>query len=152
MYLYNSLLFHSCLYCSTRISTVPHVSPLFHTIPLPLLLANMSGVNCERPIARYQPPDWHERNAKMSESVRAKREQSINLRKEAQQLRIETETKTKWHNFDNNMRLSERAMEIERWQKELERYLNEVISEAVVLEDAKEACERALEAKVQFKK
>ena len=39
-------------------------------------------------------------------------------------------------------------MEIERWQKELEKYLNEVMAEIGVLNDAKEACERALEAKV----
>ena len=68
----------------------------------------MSGVNCERPVARYQPPDWHARNYKMADNARAKREESLNLRKEAQQLKIETDTRTKWHNFDNNMRLSER--------------------------------------------
>ncbi len=68
----------------------------------------MSRVNLERPVARYQPPDWHARNHKLSDSARVKREESLALRKEAQQLRIETDTKTKWHNFDNNMRLSER--------------------------------------------
>ena len=74
------------------------------------------------------------------------------LRKEAQQLRIETDTRTKWHNFDNNMRLSERALEVERWRAELERYLREVEAEAAVARDAKEACERALEAKVNEQK
>jgi tektin-2 len=66
------------------------------------------STNCERPINRYQPPDWHERNYKMSNSARATREQSLNLRKEAQLLKIETEARTKWHNFDNNMRLTDR--------------------------------------------
>lgn len=68
----------------------------------------MSGVNCERPINRYHPPDWHARNYKLADEARSTREQSLNLRKEAQLLKIETDTRTKWHNFDNNMRLSER--------------------------------------------
>lgn len=41
-----------------------------------------------------------------------------------------------------------RAQQIERWQKELEKYLREVEAEISILSDAKEACERALEAKV----
>ncbi len=41
-----------------------------------------------------------------------------------------------------------RALEIERWRAELERYLREVEQEAAILTQAKEACERALEAKV----
>ena len=41
-----------------------------------------------------------------------------------------------------------RALEIERWQLELEKLLREVMNEIAVLNDAKEACERALEAKV----
>ena len=68
----------------------------------------MSGAKCERPINRYQPPDWHARNYKLSAEARAKRDQSVALRKEAQMLRIETDTDTKWHNFENNMRLAER--------------------------------------------
>ena len=68
----------------------------------------MSGVNCERPINRYHPPDWYARNYKLADEARSTREQSLNLRKEAQLLKIETDTRTKWHNFDNNMRLSER--------------------------------------------
>lgn len=68
----------------------------------------MSGLYTERPINRYQPPDWHARNYKLSDNAKSCREQSLNLRKEAQLLKIETDTRTKWHNFENNMRLSER--------------------------------------------
>lgn len=68
------------------------------------------STNCERPINRYQTPDWHARNYKLSNGARASREQSHNLRKEAQLLKIETDTKTKWHNFENNMKLSERQV------------------------------------------
>ena len=40
-----------------------------------------------------------------------------------------------------------RAQDIQRWQQELEKYLREVETEYNVLNEAKEACERALEAK-----
>ena len=46
------------------------------------------STNCERPISRYQPPDWHERNYKLANTARATREQSHNLRKEAQLLKV----------------------------------------------------------------
>ena len=68
----------------------------------------MSGSKCERPITRYQPPDWHARNAKLANHAISTREESLNLRKEAQLLRIETDARTKWNNYENNMRLSER--------------------------------------------
>jgi len=102
---------------------------------------------CERPITRYQPPDWHARNAKLAHNAYSTRNDSHNLRKEAQLLKIETDTKTKWHNYENNMRLSERTQDIERWRKQLEKTLNEVNSEIGVLQEAKESCERAYEAK-----
>ena len=63
---------------------------------------------CERPVTRYQPPDWHARNAKLAHHAYSTRNDSHTLRKEAQLLKIETDTKTKWHNYENNMRLSER--------------------------------------------
>ncbi len=68
----------------------------------------MSGSKCERPIERYQPPDWHARNSKLAVNAVTARDDSLNLRKEAQLLRIETDTRTKWHNYENNMKLSER--------------------------------------------
>ena len=46
------------------------------------------STNCERPVSRYQPPDWHERNYKLANTARATREQSHNLRKEAQLLKV----------------------------------------------------------------
>ena len=72
------------------------------------LISFTDNMNAERPINRYQPPDWHARNYKLANSARAKREESLNLRKEAHLLKIETDTKTKWFNFENNMKLSER--------------------------------------------
>ena len=53
-------------------------------------------------------------------------------------LQLETEARTKWHNFDNNMRLSDRAQDIERWQRELEKTLREVDAEAATLQVIKQ--------------
>jgi len=87
----------------------------------------MSGAKCERPINRYQPPDWHARldtkkslkrfissnhifyrNSKLATNARNLRDDSLSVRKESQLLKVETETKTKWQNYENNVRLSER--------------------------------------------
>ena len=72
----------------------------------------MSGsgahAKAERPVNRFQPPDWHARNDKLAHTARSGREESINVRKEAQMLKIETDNRTKWFNFENNMKLSER--------------------------------------------
>ena len=40
-----------------------------------------------------------------------------------------------------------RAQDIDRWRKQLEKTLSEVNAEIAVLQDAKESCERAFEAK-----
>ena len=68
----------------------------------------MSGAKCERPVNRYQPPDWYSRNSKLAYNASSLRDQSLHVRKESQLLNSETETKTKWQNYENNVRLSER--------------------------------------------
>lgn len=68
----------------------------------------MSGVDCERPINRYQPPDWHDRNASLVEKATTTRHVSVARRREAQELKIETDSRTKWSNFENNVKLQER--------------------------------------------
>jgi hypothetical protein len=40
----------------------------------------MSGAKCERPVARYQPPDWYSRNSKMASNARSLRDQSLGVR------------------------------------------------------------------------
>ena len=62
----------------------------------------------DRPIGRYAPPDWHARNSKLSEVARNTRDYSHALRQEAKQLRIDAEAKTKWFNYENNVRLNDR--------------------------------------------
>ena len=62
----------------------------------------------DRPIGRYAPPDWHARNSKLSDVARNTRDYSHALRQEAKQLRIDAEAKTKWFNYENNVRLNDR--------------------------------------------
>ena len=59
-------------------------------------------------MARYAPPDWHSRNTKLSEVANNTRDYSHALRQEAKQLRIDADAKTKWHNYENNVKLNER--------------------------------------------
>ena len=66
------------------------------------------GSKCERPVDRYQPPDWHARNSSLVSGARTSRQKSVNLREDAQLLKLETDTRTKWHNYENNIKLSRR--------------------------------------------
>ena len=101
----------------------------------------------DRPIGRYAPPDWHARNGKLSEVARNTRDYSHALRQEAKQLRIDAEAKTKWFNYENNVRLNDRVRNITEWRDKLDQCLRDLNLEISVQKDAKEACERALEAK-----
>jgi len=101
----------------------------------------------ERPIGRYAPPDWHARNGKISEVSRNTRDYSHALRQEAKQLRIDADAKTKWFNYENNVKLNERVRHITEWKDKLDQCLRDLNLEISVQKDAKEACERALEAK-----
>jgi len=101
----------------------------------------------DRPIGRYAPPDWHARNSKLSEVARNTRDYSHSLRQEAKQLRIDADAKTKWFNYENNVKLNERVRNITEWRDKLDQCLRDLNLEISVQKDAKEACERALEAK-----
>ena len=72
----------------------------------------------ERPVGRYAPPDWHARNNKLSDVSRNTRDYSHALRQEAKQLRIDAEAKTKWFNYENNVKLNERW----NWMSSLDMY------------------------------
>ena len=74
-----------------------------------LIMAGVTpGMKCERNVDRYQPPDWHIRNRKLVNEASTTRDESISLRKDAQLLKLETDTKTKWHNYENNLKLQRR--------------------------------------------
>ena len=79
--------------------------------------------------------------------ARNTRDYSHALRQEAKQLRIDAEAKTKWFNYENNVKLNERVRNITEWRDKLDQCLKDINLEISVQKDAKEACERALEAK-----
>jgi len=112
-----------------------------------LIMSSTVARTVDRPIGRYAPPDWHARNSKMSEVARNTRDYSHALRQEAKQLRIDAEAKTKWFNYENNVRLNDRVRNITEWRDKLDQCLRDLNLEISVQKDAKEACERALEAK-----
>ena len=81
--------------------------------------------------------------------ARNTRDYSHSLRQEAKQLRIDADAKTKWFNYENNVKLNERVRNITEWRDKLDQCLRDLNLEISVQKDAKEACERALEAKVR---
>ena len=82
--------------------------------------------------------------------ARNTRDYSHSLRQEAKQLRIDADAKTKWFNYENNVKLNERVRNITEWRDKLDQCLRDLNLEISVQKDAKEACERALEAKVDL--
>ena len=87
-------------------------------------------------------------NNKSLKVARNTRDYSHSLRQEAKQLRIDADAKTKWFNYENNVKLNERVRNITEWRDKLDQCLRDLNLEISVQKDAKEACERALEAKV----
>ena len=88
-------------------------------------------------------------NNKYLKVARNTRDYSHSLRQEAKQLRIDADAKTKWFNYENNVKLNERVRNITEWRDKLDQCLRDINLEISVQKDAKEACERALEAKVR---
>ena len=86
-------------------------------------------------------------NIFIAKVARNTRDYSHALRQEAKQLRIDAEAKTKWFNYENNVKLNERVRNITEWRDKLDQCLKDINLEISVQKDAKEACERALEAK-----
>ena len=86
-------------------------------------------------------------NIFIAKVARNTRDYSHALRQEAKQLRIDAEAKTKWFNYENNVRLNDRVRNITEWRDKLDQCLRDLNLEISVQKDAKEACERALEAK-----
>ena len=92
-------------------------------------------------------PPFHESLIFCCQVARNTRDYSHALRQEAKQLRIDAEAKTKWFNYENNVKLNERVRNITEWRDKLDQCLKDINLEISVQKDAKEACERALEAK-----
>jgi tektin-4 len=96
--------------------------------------------------AKYNPPEWHESNyAKYYQSF-ADRDNADKVRQYSKDTMKETEALTNDTQADSTKKLAERLKDIHFWKFELERNINDVISETDLLIDQKKRLENALRA------
>lgn len=96
--------------------------------------------------AKYNPPEWHESNyAKYYQSF-ADRDNSEKVRHESKETMKETEATTNKTQEESTKKLAERLKDINFWQFELQREINDVISETDLLLAQKKRLENALRA------
>lgn len=106
----------------------------------------MSVVTFEKPIQHIGLADWHAKQWQNEQTNDARREDAFNLRHESRQLRNETRIRTDWDTFHNNMRLSDRVTELDRWIDVLRSCLRRVDDEIAALKDEKFSTEREIDA------
>lgn len=68
----------------------------------------MSVVTFEKPISKVALPDWYGKVAELRQTCDSRRADAFNLRNEARQLRNETDSRTQWDTYHNNVRLADR--------------------------------------------
>ena len=96
--------------------------------------------------AKYNPPEWHESNyAKYYQSF-ADRDNSEKVRHLSKETMKETEATTNKTQEESTKKLAERLKDINFWQFELDREINDVISETDLLLAQKKRLENALRA------
>ncbi|CAH1255246.1 TEKT2 [Branchiostoma lanceolatum] len=101
----------------------------------------------QKPVTRYNPPDWFTSNFTISTNAERQRDASHQIRQEARNLRNETDNQTSWDQHDNNTRLSDRCRDIDQWKQTLEKTLRDCDAEIDALERMKLETEHALQAK-----
>jgi len=96
---------------------------------------------------RFQPADWYTSNYSISTNAERQREASFQTRQESRFLSNETDSKTKWDQYDNNTRLADRVDDIRKWKEILEKCLADLDREIADLNEAKDLTETSLQEK-----
>lgn len=91
--------------------------------------------------------DWHQSNVIVRTTAQRLRDSSHRIRQEGRWLRNESDNHTRWTQHDSDTRMEERLDDVTTWRKSLEKCLEDTDEEIRRLEEEKERCERALEAK-----
>lgn len=95
---------------------------------------------------KYNPPEWHESNyAKYYQSF-AGRDNAERVRHDAKDVMKETEALTNKTQAESTKKLAERLKDINFWKSELEREINDMITETDLLCEQKKRLENALRA------
>lgn len=96
--------------------------------------------------AKHNPPEWHESNYAKYYQAFADRDNAQNVRQNAKDVMKETEARTNDTQADTTKKLCERLKDINFWKFELERNINDMISETDCLLEQKKRLENALRA------
>ncbi|XP_018575761.1 tektin-B1 [Anoplophora glabripennis] len=106
----------------------------------------MSVVTFEKPIAHSSLADWYASQWQNQQTNDTRRNDAFRLRHESRQLRNETKVQTEWDTYHNNVRLSDRILELDRWKQTLMALMDRINREMNLLKDEKFSTERELDA------
>lgn len=96
--------------------------------------------------AKYNPPEWHESNYGKYYQSFSSRDNAERVRHDAKDVMKETEALTNKTQSESTKKLAERLKDINFWKFELDREINDVISETDLLCEQKKRLENALRA------
>ncbi|CAH0546348.1 unnamed protein product [Brassicogethes aeneus] len=106
----------------------------------------MSVVTFEKPLTHIGLADWYAKQWQLQQTNDTRRNDAFNLRHEARQLRNETNIRTEWDTYHNNVRLSERVTQMDRILYELQALMERLEHEMNMLKSEKFDAERDLDA------
>ncbi|CAF2166860.1 unnamed protein product [Rotaria magnacalcarata] len=99
----------------------------------------------QKPRAKYNVPDWFNHNYAISHDAERSRNVSHQVRQDGRRLINETYNESWWNKHDNDVRISNRLDEVDKWRKTLEYTIQDVDREVQTMQSVKEQCERYLE-------
>ncbi|ERL83336.1 hypothetical protein D910_00671 [Dendroctonus ponderosae] len=106
----------------------------------------MSVVTYEKPLPHIGLSDWFAKQWEIQQTNNARQTDAFNLRHESRQLRNETNIKTEWDTYHNNVRLADRVTELDRWKEVLESCLQRIDKEVGLLKDEKYETEKEIDS------
>jgi tektin-4 len=96
--------------------------------------------------AKHNIPEWHESNYAKYYQAFADRDNAENVRQNSKDVMRETEARTNETQANTTKKLAERLKDINFWKSELERNINDMISETDLMLEQKKRLESALRA------
>lgn len=95
---------------------------------------------------KFSTNDWYSNNLNVSAAAEKDREVATEISQDARYVRNETQNRTKWDQYDNNTRLSDRIDDVRRWRLILTKTQEYTEEEIRKLAASKETLEVAIEA------
>ncbi|XP_075225914.1 tektin-2 [Lycorma delicatula] len=105
----------------------------------------MSIAYFEKPVTKVSLPDWYNKVWELGQTCDTRLKDAFNLRNEARQLRNETNSKTKWDTYMNDIRLQDRVTEVTKWRDVISNCYAAVEKEIFDLQAEKDKTEAEIE-------